>query len=33
MEAESEQVIPENWELLKEKLAGQVIYQLYQYQP
>ncbi|MFQ3276053.1 MAG: 16S rRNA (guanine966-N2)-methyltransferase [Colwellia sp.] len=33
MEAESQQVIPENWQLLKEKLAGQVIYQLYQYQP
>jgi 16S rRNA (guanine966-N2)-methyltransferase len=32
MEAESTQVIPENWQLLKEKLAGQVIYQLYQYQ-
>lgn len=33
MEAESKQVIPANWQLLKEKLAGQVIYQLYQYQP
>jgi 16S rRNA (guanine966-N2)-methyltransferase len=33
MEAESEQVMPENWQLLKEKLAGQVSYQLYQYQP
>jgi 16S rRNA (guanine966-N2)-methyltransferase len=32
MESESTQVIPENWQLLKEKLAGQVIYQLYQYQ-
>jgi 16S rRNA (guanine966-N2)-methyltransferase len=32
MEAESTQVIPKNWQLLKEKLAGQVIYQLYQYQ-
>jgi 16S rRNA (guanine966-N2)-methyltransferase len=32
MEAESTQVIPENWQLMKEKLAGQVIYQLYQYQ-
>ena len=33
METESQQVIPESWQLLKEKLAGQVIYQLYQYQP
>jgi 16S rRNA (guanine966-N2)-methyltransferase len=33
MEAESTQVIPVNWQLLKEKLAGQVIYRLYQYQP
>ena len=33
MEAESTQVIPVNWQLLKEKVAGQVIYRLYQYQP
>ena len=33
MEAESEQEIPVNWQLLKEKIAGQVIYRLYQYQP
>lgn len=32
MEAESTQAIPKNWQLLKEKVAGQVIYQLYQYQ-
>jgi 16S rRNA (guanine966-N2)-methyltransferase len=32
MEAESTQVIPVNWQLLKEKVTGQVIYQLYQYQ-
>ncbi|MEW6993921.1 16S rRNA (guanine(966)-N(2))-methyltransferase RsmD [Colwelliaceae bacterium MEBiC 14330] len=32
MEAESTQVIPANWRLLKEKVAGQVVYQLYQYQ-
>ena len=32
MEAESEQEIPINWQLLKEKVAGQVVYQLYQYQ-
>lgn len=32
MEAESSQVIPTNWQLLKEKVTGQVIYQLYQYQ-
>jgi len=32
MEAQSQQVIPENWQLLKEKLAGQVVYRLYQYQ-
>ncbi|MBU2869566.1 16S rRNA (guanine(966)-N(2))-methyltransferase RsmD [Colwellia sp. E2M01] len=32
MESESSQVIPANWQLLKEKVAGQVIYQLYQYQ-
>ncbi|WP_019029330.1 16S rRNA (guanine(966)-N(2))-methyltransferase RsmD [Colwellia piezophila] len=31
MEAESTQEIPANWQLLKEKTAGQVIYQLYQY--
>ncbi|NQY50224.1 MAG: 16S rRNA (guanine(966)-N(2))-methyltransferase RsmD [Colwellia sp.] len=32
MEAESTQVIPANWQLLKEKVTGQVVYQLYQYQ-
>jgi len=32
MEAESTQIIPTNWQLLKEKVTGQVIYQLYQYQ-
>jgi 16S rRNA (guanine966-N2)-methyltransferase len=32
MEAESQQVIPVNWLLLKEKITGQVAYQLYQYQ-
>jgi 16S rRNA (guanine966-N2)-methyltransferase len=32
MEAESKQELPENWQLLKEKVAGQVVYQLYQYQ-
>lgn len=32
MEAESTQVIPTNWQLLKEKITGQVVYQLYQYQ-
>ena len=32
MEVESKQVIPSNWHLLKEKVAGQVVYQLYQYQ-
>ena len=32
MEAESQQQLPSNWQLLKEKTAGQVIYQLYQYQ-
>ncbi len=31
MEAESTQEIPNNWQLLKEKIAGQVVYQLYQY--
>ncbi|OUR77634.1 16S rRNA (guanine(966)-N(2))-methyltransferase RsmD [Colwellia psychrerythraea] len=33
MEAESEQEIPANWQLIKEKISGQVVYQLYQYQP
>ncbi len=33
MEVESKQTLPNNWQLLKEKTAGQVIYQLYQYQP
>lgn len=32
MEAESVQVMPSNWQLLKEKVTGQVIYQLYQYE-
>jgi 16S rRNA (guanine966-N2)-methyltransferase len=32
MEAESTQEIPDNWQLLKEKVTGQVVYQLYQYQ-
>ncbi|MEI6894052.1 MAG: 16S rRNA (guanine(966)-N(2))-methyltransferase RsmD [Colwellia sp.] len=32
MEVESKQLLPENWQLLKEKVAGQVVYQLYQYQ-
>ena len=32
METESKQVMPANWQLLKEKIAGQVVYQLYQYQ-
>jgi 16S rRNA (guanine966-N2)-methyltransferase len=32
MEAESTQELPANWQLLKEKVAGQVVYQLYQYQ-
>ena len=32
MEVESQQQLPSNWQLLKEKTAGQVIYQLYQYQ-
>jgi len=30
MEAESNQPIPNNWQLLKEKIAGQVAYRLYQ---
>jgi 16S rRNA (guanine966-N2)-methyltransferase len=33
MEAESKQIIPANWQLLKKKEAGQVVYCLYQYQP
>ena len=32
MEAESTQIIPANWQLIKEKVSGQVVYQLYQYQ-
>ena len=32
MEAQSTQVMPSNWQLIKEKLAGQVVYRLYQYQ-
>ncbi|WP_083494178.1 16S rRNA (guanine(966)-N(2))-methyltransferase RsmD [Colwellia sp. MT41] len=32
MEVESKQLMPTNWQLLKEKTAGQVVYQLYQYQ-
>ncbi|MFT5758760.1 MAG: 16S rRNA (guanine966-N2)-methyltransferase, partial [Alteromonadaceae bacterium] len=31
MEGESsEQLLPHHWQLLKEKIAGQVIYRLYQ---
>lgn len=30
MESESEQPLPNNWQLLKEKVAGQVAYRLYQ---
>ena len=30
MEAEGEQKIPNNWQLLKEKIAGQVAYRLFQ---
>jgi len=30
MEAESEQIFPNNWQLLKEKIAGQVAYRLFQ---
>ena len=30
MEAEGEQVLPNNWQLVKEKIAGQVAYRLYQ---
>ena len=30
MEAEGEQLLPSNWLLLKEKIAGQVAYRLYQ---
>ena len=29
-EAEGNQPIPSNWQLLKEKIAGQVAYRLYQ---
>ncbi len=32
MEAESNQLIPANWQLLKEKVTGQVVYRLYEYQ-
>ena len=32
METEGEQVLPDNWQLLKEKIAGQVAYRLYQVQ-
>jgi len=31
MEAESKQLLPNNWQLLKEKVAGQVAYRLYQF--
>ena len=31
MEIQSEQQLPNNWQLLKEKVAGQVAYRLYQY--
>ncbi|MCW8833788.1 MAG: 16S rRNA (guanine(966)-N(2))-methyltransferase RsmD [Colwellia sp.] len=30
MEAEGQQSVPSNWQLLKEKIAGQVAYRLYQ---
>jgi 16S rRNA (guanine966-N2)-methyltransferase len=33
MEAETQQVLPSNWQLIKEKVAGQVAYRLYQYIP
>ncbi len=32
MEAEGEQLLPDSWQLLKEKIAGQVAYRLYQVQ-
>ena len=32
MEAESTQALPVNWQILKEKVTGQVVYRLYQYQ-
>ena len=31
MEAEGQQTLPNNWQLLKEKIAGQVAYRLYQF--
>jgi len=31
-EIEAEQLLPDNWQLLKEKIAGQVAYRLYQIQ-
>ena len=31
METNSNQQLPNNWHLLKQKIAGQVVYQLYQY--
>jgi len=31
MEAEAQQVLPNNWQLIKEKVAGQVAYRLYQF--
>jgi 16S rRNA (guanine966-N2)-methyltransferase len=33
MESEGQQVLPNNWQLLKEKIAGQVAYRLYQLMP
>jgi len=33
MEAETQQVLPSNWQLIKEKVAGQVAYRLYQFIP
>lgn len=33
MEAEGQQVLPNNWQLIKEKVAGQVAYRLYQLVP
>lgn len=31
MEAEGQEILPKNWQLLKEKVAGQVAYRLYQF--
>jgi len=32
-EVEGQQVLPPNWQLIKEKIAGQVAYRLYQFTP